>query len=104
RIDGSTLLHQTVFSQSPRHLSPKPLTISASGQGFLWSVVVRRDVYYLPHAPNDATSPQRWKLAGDEYFVLGDYGDFSLDSRSSQIGTVPRDAIVGVVKQFSARR
>lgn len=64
--------------------------------------VIRNDVllqepYILSPSPGAPDIPLPCRVPTDSYFVLGDHRVLSLDSRSSTIGFVPRERMLGKV-------
>ncbi len=72
-----------------------------------WAYLLKRpsrgDVVVVKHPSEDRFLVKRIDLAGsDEYFVVGDNSEHSVDSR--EFGPVSRDLIVGrVLFQFAGR-
>lgn len=56
------------------------------------------DCYKYWKEPMDSPSDYTIELGEDEYFVLGDNTNHSLDSRSSKVGAVKKANIVGIVE------
>jgi signal peptidase I len=84
-VDGRTIVAYPYDGQEPSSATPCPLAIGARGLAVTIAAVrVYRDVYYThPLGPTDGVQnclPIR--LAADEYYVLGDNGPVSQDSRT----------------------
>jgi len=59
-----------------------PLALGCDRLGLrIGAVRVYRDAYYAPSSRPDVRASGAWRLADDEYFLLGDNSDFSDDSR-----------------------
>lgn len=80
--DKVLLRHEFQPADVPLRPTSRPLAIGSTGVGVvLRDMVVRRDLYYAP-AEGAGARPASWKLAADEYLVLGDNCPVSNDSRT----------------------
>ena len=97
RLSGQEVLsHSYHQSYAKRAASECPLSIHAEiDRDQIRSLVVQRDIHYLPNAINDPFATHTWVLESDQYFVLGDYSAVSVDSRSPTVGPVARSALRG---------
>ena len=96
-LSGQEVLSHSFHQQyAKRAASGRPLSIRAEiDRDEIESLVVRRDIHYLPNAINDPFATRTWVLESDQYFLLGDYSPVSVDSRSPAVGPVPQSGIRG---------
>jgi len=75
--------------------SQRAVRFGAQGARVLWERVhIQRDVYYTQ--PEELVRPRdEYRLAGDEYFVMGDNSPASSDSRRWQHPGVPESYLIG---------
>jgi hypothetical protein len=87
----------TVSQSESASLPKAAVAIGArSGRVKLGSLWLARDIHYLPGA--EPTSPRSWRLADDEWFVLGDNAAASTDSRQWGLRPVRTADFTGVVR------
>lgn len=94
-IDSKVVLLANAASHLNRQIPQVPIQIFGNSDMAFVRAMVHRDVYYVPYA---AASDFRHRLEADEYFLLGDYGYASIDSRHDQIGAFQRTDVLGTIK------
>ncbi|MFC1758131.1 S26 family signal peptidase [Planctomycetota bacterium] len=103
-MGGTVILKAFEKPTEERKAVPRPVSIHVGvGRAVIESIVVRRDVHYLPNAINEPFTTNAWHVRRNEYFLLGDYSPVSIDSRSPTIGLVGRSEIVGKVRPIETR-
>lgn len=82
-IDGDEWARVDDDLLGPRRERPvrSDIRFAIPGGGTLTDLRVRRDIFYLPTAPQ-RTSPGRWTIPDEHFFALGDNTQGSLDSRN----------------------
>lgn len=97
-VDGHELLNQPL-KKVPFSGAADLRPIGYSANFASTHTVVLRDVYYTSGFGQMPTlhSPPIYRLAGEEYFVLGDNSPLSEDSRTWPVAGVPAKSIVGNV-------
>lgn len=93
-VDGQPI-HPPTFYRSIYQRQPvrRPVRIGARNLSFeIDQLKLYRDVYYT----SKAEAPKnRWRLAEDEFFVLGDNSPVSLDSRVWDHPAISRNSLIG---------
>ena len=91
-----------VFPHEPEHeyyikriigLPGETVEIGSDGTIYIDGEVLEEDYGYGQTRPQELTAPV--VLGENEYFVLGDNREVSLDSRYSDVGNIPRSIIIG---------
>lgn len=91
-----------VFPHEPDHeyyikriigLPGETVEIDSDGTIYIDGEVLEEDYGYGQTRPQELTGPV--VLGENEYFVLGDNREVSLDSRYSEVGNIPRSIIIG---------
>jgi hypothetical protein len=92
-IDGRTMLRRQYDPSEPRLIPVAPIAISAYGADRLvvTELEILRDVHYLHGQRGEVET----RLAGDQYFLLGDNCPVSIDSRNWSTPGVSREKFVG---------
>jgi len=107
-IGGETVLSfDTTIEEQARQGSPTPLAIHASGGSIaLGQLQLVRDLYHLHPQGLDAPWKAERPLGKNEYFLLGDNGPASHDSRHWPVGSVTAERFIGkayVIYRHSSR-
>ena len=103
-LDGRVVLsHAYRPAEGPFHPSSRPIAVGSQGAEIeLWELKLFRDIYYTPpHAgsptpSNGLAAARQYRLAADEYFLLGDNSPLAADSRELfGRGGVPGELLIG---------
>ena len=101
-LDGRVVLsHAYQPAEAPFHPSSRPIAIGSQGAEIeLWEVKLFRDIYYTPPRAGATgeglAATRQYRLAADEYFLLGDNSPLAADSRELfGRGGVPGELLIG---------
>lgn len=102
--DGQTLVRRGLPGSWADEVEALEVELAATGGAIaLWKATFYRDLYHGPPPPGvdwHGGAP-RWQLADDAYFVAGDHGAVSIDSRVW--GPIPERLLIGAPRRFRER-
>ena len=100
-VDSEEVFCESEHASNERDAPAIPIVISSRSSILIERASVYRDIYYVPHPTKPEST--RYQLNDEEYFLLGDNGYASIDSRYDPIGPFPRTHLLGKVELVTER-